>query len=78
MNQSALDGGRGGGGRAVGRQVEAGVLSSTGKLELFDRYKIGYADSNVVIDKRGFRVGPGKAGLDTLFIHKPTYISPTF
>ena len=44
----------GGDGRAVGWQVEAGVQSSTGSPKLFDRYKIGYADSNGGIDERGF------------------------
>ena len=35
------------------REVSS-VQSSMGRLKLFDRYKIGYADSNGGIDERGF------------------------
>ena len=38
---------------SMGWQVEAGVQSSMGRPKLFDMYKIGYADSNGVIDERG-------------------------
>ena len=45
---------KGGGGRAVGWQVEVGVQSSTGRPKLFDKYKIGYADLIGTVDERGF------------------------
>ena len=54
VNQSVLEMGRRRGGRAVRRQVEAVVQPSTGKPKPFDRYKIGYADSNDGNDERGF------------------------
>ena len=45
----------------MGRQVESGVQSSTGRMKLLGRYKIGYADWNGAIDERGFswRARPG-------------------
>ena len=56
--ESACTGRWGGGrdGRALGRQVEAGVQSSTGrpKPRLFDSYKIRYANLNGGIDECEF------------------------
>ena len=50
--------GRGGGGRAVGWQVEVGVqlrqVRGDRSRGLFDGHKIGYADSNCGVDERGF------------------------
>ena len=49
----------------MGRQVEDGVQPSTGRPKLFDKDKIGYADSNDDIAERGFscraRAKPGGA-----------------
>ena len=38
----------------MGWQVEAWVQSSTGRPKLFAMYKIGYADSNGVINEHEF------------------------
>ena len=47
------------------RRLVCNVQSSTGRPKLFDRYKIGYADSNGGVDERGFscraRAEPGRA-----------------
>ena len=70
MNQSALEGGEGEEMvEAVGRQVEAGVQSSTGRPKLSGRHKIGYADSNGGLMNVYFRAGPGRRTCASIHEH---------